>query len=115
MKTLSVTPMVLALLFSVAQANTRHADPGLVNDTLCTFDVFSLLPKSNLLNNTLLIWPAGSCCTTIDCTLQDFTCATNPVHNGTGGDVCCYKATGDGAKAGMCQCGLDKFPQGTCF
>lgn len=112
----SLRALLLVLLVpALALANTRQPDPGTVNDTLCTFEVLKLIPKSNLLNNTLLLWPKGSCCTTTDCSLQSFSCPANAAHSGTGGDVCCFKPTGNGAAAGSCRCGIDKQRQGTCF
>jgi hypothetical protein len=107
--------MAAALTFQPALANTRQPDPGFLNDTLCTFEVLGLIPKSNLLNNTLLRWPKGSCCTTTDCELQQLNCPVNSQYTGSGGDICCYKADGNGAAAGMCKCGINRQPQGTCF
>ena len=103
---------------SIVLANTRQPDPGLVDDTICTANVFKMLDPLYPANNTLLIWPKGSCCTTIDCELQGFKCPANPAHpntDGKGGDICCYKASGKGADAGACACGIDKKPEGTCF
>ncbi|TKA79373.1 hypothetical protein B0A55_02832 [Friedmanniomyces simplex] len=114
----STTQLLSSLLLATipfVSANTRQADPGFTNDTLCTFAVLELIPKSNLLNNTLLLWPKDSCCTTTDCSLQHFRCPSNSAHAEKGGDVCCYKADGNGASAGVCKCGIDGFAQGTCF
>ncbi|KAK4610712.1 hypothetical protein CLAFUW4_13556 [Fulvia fulva] len=92
---------LLSLLFisiTTATANTRQPDPGPINDTICTVNVFKMLDPLYPENNTLLIWPKGSCCTTIDCQLQAFKCPANPAHpnpDGKGGDICCYKETGD--------------------
>lgn len=114
-QTLCLTAL-LALPF--ASANTRQPDPGPVDDTLCTVEVVKMVRLSNLANNTLLLWPEGTCCTTIDCQLQKFSCPENPKHpsaDGKGGDICCSKPSGNGAAAGHCQCGIDAQPQGTCF
>lgn len=106
---------LFAVLPTAVLANSRQPDPGSVNDTVCTFKVLELVPKSNLLNNTLLLWPKESCCTTTDCELQDFNCPANSAHTGSGGDICCFKADGNGAEAGSCRCEIDAQPQGTCF
>lgn len=107
--------VLLPTFVPLIQANTREPDPGPANDTLCTLAVVAEIPGSNILNNTLLLWPKGSCCTTTDCGLQKFSCPANSAHSGSGGDICCYKGSGDGAVAGMCRCGIDEQPQGTCF
>ncbi|KAF2160397.1 hypothetical protein M409DRAFT_29243 [Zasmidium cellare ATCC 36951] len=108
----------LSLLLPSTLANTRRPDPGFEADTLCTVEVVKNIRLSDPLNNTLLLWPKGSCCTTIDCQLQDFSCPENPAHpsgDGKGGDICCFKASGEGEDFGMCRCGIDANPQGTCF
>ncbi|TKA31756.1 hypothetical protein B0A50_01834 [Salinomyces thailandicus] len=108
---------LLVCLFTTpfTHANTRVPDPGALADTACTIAILGEIPDSNLMNNTLLLWPHDSCCTTTDCQLQDFECPNNEKHEGAGGDVCCYKAGGDGAEAGICRCGIDEVEQGTCF
>lgn len=108
----------LLLLFPSTLANTRVPDPGFEADTLCTVEVVKHVRLNNLKNNTLLLWPKDSCCTTTDCELQDFSCPENPAHpstDGKDGDICCFKASGKGADFGMCRCGIDANPQGTCF
>ena len=110
-------PHATTILFSIlplAHANTRQPDPGAVDDTLCTVEVVKMVRAGNLASNTLLLWPKGSCCTTTDCELQSFSCPANSAHTGSGGDICCYKP-GGGAAAGTCKCGIDSYPQGTCF
>lgn len=104
----------LQLLASLVSANTRQPDPGPVDNTLCTVEVVKMVRSSELKDNTLLLWPKGSCCTTTDCSLQSFNCPTNSAHTGTGGDICCYKP-GGGAAYGACKCGIDQYPQGTCY
>lgn len=114
----TVATALLFLALPLAQANTRQPDPGFEDDTLCTVEVVKHVRLSNLKNNTLLFWPKDSCCTTTDCELQDFSCPENPAHpssDGKGGDICCFKASGNGADYGMCRCGIDANPQGTCF
>ncbi|EME44772.1 hypothetical protein DOTSEDRAFT_72276 [Dothistroma septosporum NZE10] len=99
-------------------ANTRQPEPGPVKDTVCTVNVFKMIDPLYPQNNTLLLWPKGSCCTTTDCELQSFKCPANAAHPTTddnGGDTCCYKASGDGGDAGTCVCGIDMQTQGTCF
>lgn len=108
--------VALAIVSPTTYANTREPDPGPVNDTLCTVEVVKMARLDK--DNTLLLWPKGSCCTTTDCTLQKFSCPENAAHpssDGKGGDICCYKASGNGADLGACRCGIDAEPQGTCF
>ena len=107
--------VLLTILAPLTLANTRQPDPGPVDDTICTGEVFKMLPGSNIRKNPLLLWPKGSCCTTTDCKLQKFSCPSNPAHPGSDGDICCFKASGNGAAAGTCKCGIDEQPQGTCF
>ncbi|CAJ2513065.1 Uu.00g011840.m01.CDS01 [Anthostomella pinea] len=104
----SIAITLLAVIVP-ALGNTREPDPGTEKDILCTVEVAKLVPDSSIVNNTLLLWPKGSCCTTTDCEIQKFGC---PAGNG---DICCYKASGNGVAAGMCDCGIDQQPQGTCF
>ena len=109
-------PLILALLPSLTLANTRQPDPGVLDDTICTANVLKMLGKTGpSLSNTLLLWPKNSCCTTTDCSVQKFSCPANPAHTGTGGDVCCYKASGKGTDAGTCVCAIDTKAEGTCF
>jgi hypothetical protein len=116
-RTRMLPPIFLTLLLpALSIANSRQPDPGSADDTLCTVAVLGMLDTSPpSLNNTLLLWPKSSCCTTTDCQLQKFTCPFNAAHSDSKGDICCYKASGDGADAGTCKCGIDQEMQGTCF
>lgn len=111
--------LFLSVLLALSQANTREPDPGAEADTLCFAEVLKIaaemVPDSSLLDDTVPGWPEGSCCTTTDCELQHLSCPMNPAHAEDGGDMCCYKESGDGAEAGTCMCGIDQQPQGTCF
>jgi hypothetical protein len=116
-QTRMLRPIFVALLLpTLSVANSRQPDPGSADDTLCTVAVLGMLDTSPpSLNNTLLLWPKNSCCTTTDCQLQKFTCPFNAAHSDSKGDICCYKASGNGADAGTCKCGIDQEMQGTCF
>lgn len=104
---LKSTTLLLASL-PYGYCNTRQPDPGPVADTLCTVEIVKMVRAGDLADNTLLLWPKGSCCTITDCNLQSFSCP-----NG-GADICCYKP-GGGAAAGTCKCGINSFAQGTCY
>ncbi|KAI0125152.1 hypothetical protein BJ170DRAFT_597981 [Xylariales sp. AK1849] len=105
----------ISTLLGTTWANTRMPDPGPAADILCTVEVVKMIRESPIEDNTLLLWPAGTCCTTTDCELQHWSCQANPVHPGKNGDVCCFKASGSGADIGYCRCGIDSNPQGTCY
>ncbi|CVL08520.1 uncharacterized protein FMAN_05220 [Fusarium mangiferae] len=45
----------------------------------------------------------GYCCSYADCGFCGFY------------ERCCYKRSGDATDEGHCKCGVNSFPQGTCF
>lgn len=108
-------PCLMTPTSSPSPLHTRMPDPGPLSDTLCTVAVVEAVRLDSLENNTLVLWPKGTCCTTTDCNLQDFSCPPSAAHADQDGDICCFKESEAGDAIGYCRCGIDKNPEGSCF